>query len=257
MTTVSTILANLSAIVVTLAIPLLTFLGFQKFVIEPRYEANISRRKFATALYLACQELSVHFAMTLKRLESPDSGVGDAMKKIPSVDSGGNPAWFTKEGYYATLTAYKIATVSAWLRIYQNALLFSLYPESQSFLKELYDKSQNLKIAFSESTCLWYYYFDAIGERLIEEKEQGVSVYSFAKFCSSYSHDADFRLFFEQLHMYIWFFGNKNPKYIATGPRVKKCLSDLILFLEQRNLLPGFRVERPAAAIKDLNEAFR
>ncbi len=33
--------------------------------------------------------------------------------------------WFTKEGYYATLTAYKIAVVSSWLQIYKQELLFS------------------------------------------------------------------------------------------------------------------------------------
>jgi hypothetical protein len=253
MSTVSTIFAIVNAIVITFALPLLTFLGVQKFIIQPRYEARMSRRKYATALFFACNELSIHLKMTLQRLNSPSSRVGAAMQMVPNEDFKGNPAWFTKEGYYTTITAHKIAAVSAWLRVYQNALLFSSYPESQSFLKELYDRAQKLKAAFSTGTCLWYYYFDAVGERLIEESEQGASVFRFAKFCAHYTNDTDFRLFFEQLHMYIGLLGRKNPKYLDTLPRIEECLQDLIRLLEKKNLLPGFHVERPETAVDELD----
>jgi len=245
----------MNAVVVTFALPLLTFLGVQKFFIQPRYEARTNRRKYATALYLTCKELSIHLVMTLERLNSPSSRVGDAMKKIPNRDFHGDPAWFTKEGYYTTITAHKIAAVSAWLRIYQNALLFSSYPESQSFLEALYEKSQKLKAAFSTGTCLWYYYFDAVGERLVEESERGATVFTFAKFCSHYANDTDFRMFLEQLNMYIWFLGNRDPKYLETIPRIQECLRDLISLLEKKNLLSGFRVERPETAIPELDKA--
>jgi hypothetical protein len=242
-------------VVISLGLPLLTFLGFQKFLLEPRYEARITRRKYATALYLACKELALHLDHTTERLNSSNSRVGEAMKKIPNNDFNGNPAWFTKDGYYTTVTAYKIAVVSAWLRIYQNALLFSSYPESQSFLNDLYSRAQNLKVAFSTGTCFWYYYFDAIGEKLIEEQAHLASTSTFAKFCSCYANDKDFRLFFEQVHMYIWFLGNKDAKYLATLPRIQQCLQDLIRLLEQRNFLPGFTVERPPVAMGELEKA--
>lgn len=251
----SKFLTVITSVVITFALPLLTFLGVQKFFIEPRYEARAIRRKYATALYIACKELSLHLAHTVERLNSAGSHVGDAMKKIPNNDFHGDPTWFTKEGYYTTITAYKIAAVSAWLKIYQNALLFSSYPESQSFLNDLYSRAQNLKVAISTGTCLWYYYFDAIGERLIEEDAKLASILTFAKFCGRYANDKDFRLFFEQVHMYIWFLGNKDPKYLDTLPRIQECLRDLISVLEQRNLLPGFHVERPAAAMGELDKA--
>jgi len=244
-----------TSLAIAFGIPLLTFLGVQKFFIEPRYEARATRRKYATALYLACKELSLHLAQTLERLNTSGSRVGDAMKKIPNNDFRGNPAWFTKDGYYTTITAYKIAAVSAWLRTYQNALLFSSFPESQSFLNDLYSRAQNLKVAFSTGTCLWYYYFDAIGERLVEEDGSLGSILPFAKFCGCYAKDGDFRLFFEQLHMYIWFLGNKDPKYLETLPRIQQSLSELIGLLERRNLLPGFQVERPRAAMSELEKA--
>jgi hypothetical protein len=255
MLTLSAILTAINAVVITFALPLLTFLGVQKFIIQPRYEARISRRKYATALYIACKELSLHLVNALERLNSASSRIGEAMKKIPDHDFQGNPAWFTKEGYYTTVTAYKIAAVSAWLRVYQNALLFSSYPESQAFLNELYRRAQNLKLAFSTGTCLWYYYFDAIGERLIEESATEASPLSFAKFCARYANDRDFRLFLEQVHMYIWFLGDKDPKYVDTVPRIQESLLDLIGLLEKKNLLPGFRVERPETAVGELDRA--
>ena len=54
--------------------------------------------------------------------------------------------------------------------------------------------------------------------------------------------------------MYIWFVGNKEPKYIGTIPRIQECLLDLINLLENRNLLPGFHVERPEPAVSELEK---
>ena len=78
----SDILSTVATIIVTV----LTFFGVQQFVILPRYEARISKRKFATALYIACKELSLHLGRIAERLEQPDSNVGNAMKKIPNND---------------------------------------------------------------------------------------------------------------------------------------------------------------------------
>jgi hypothetical protein len=253
--TLANVMTLIQSGIIAIGVPALTFLGAQKFWFEPRYEARSTRRKYATALYIACKELSVHLGQTVELLKSGEGNVADAMRKIPNNDFHGNPAWFTKDGYYTTITAYRIAVVSAWLRIYQSALLLSAYPASQAFLSDLYGRAQNLKLAFSNGTCLWYYYFDAIGERLVEESGKEPLVVPFSQFCRRYASDSDFRLFFEQLHMYIWFVGNKNPRYLDTVPRIQNELSNLIAFLETMNLLPGFRIERPDARIDELKEA--
>jgi hypothetical protein len=250
----SNILEFINSLVVTLALPVLTFLGVQKFIFEPRYEAWLNRRKYATALYLACTELKLHLASTAERMSTEDSGVPNAIKKIPDHDFHGNAAWFTKEGYYATITAYKIAAVSAWLRVYQNALLFSSYTQSQAFLRELYEKAQQLKVAFSTRTCLWYYYLDALGERLIVQGQTESGVLSFSRFCAEYASNGDFRKFFEQLHMYLWFVGDRNPRYLATLPEIQESLDELIKLLEKKNLLTGFRIERTPASARELDE---
>jgi hypothetical protein len=250
---ISSVLTVINALIVTLAIPLLTFLGVQKFMIEPRYEAKVSRRKYATALYLACKELKLHLATMSEGISADESGVARALKTVPDADYQGRTDWFTKEGYYATVTAYKIAAVSGWLRIYQSALLFSSYTESQSFLRELYEKAQQLKVAFSEHTCFWYSYFDAVGDRLIVESPTGCMVLSFSTFCAENTRNTDFRQFFEQLHMYLWFLGDKNARYLATLPKIQQSLDELISLLENKNLLPGFRIQRTPAAITELN----
>jgi hypothetical protein len=248
-------LTDLASIGLSVLTLLASVLGVKKFLVEPRFEAGISRRKYATALYLACKELSVHLGHILERLNSSNSNVGNAMKKIPRYDNHGDPAWFTKEGYFTMITAYKIAAVSAWLRAYQNELLFSSYPETQAFLNNLYVGAQNLKLAFSTGTCLWYYYFDAIGERLIETGEKGQAAITFSKFCAHYIDDPKFLLFFEQVHMYVWFLGNKEPTYVATIPEIEKRLQELVSLLEGKNLLPGFNVKRPDTAVGELEKA--
>jgi hypothetical protein len=239
----------------TIALPILAFIGVQKFYIEPRFEARNSRKRYATALYIACEELRLHLSETINLVNSNHLPTIDAMKKIPDNDFQSNPAWFTKSGYYTTITAYKIAVVSAWLKIYQNSLLFTSYHGTREFLNGLYRSSQNLKLAFSTETCLWYYYFDAIGEKVIEEKTTVTSVMNFAKFCECYTNDKNLRLFFEQLHMYIWFLADKDPKYLETIPEIQRFLIELITFLDKKNLLSGFEVKRPETALGELEKA--
>lgn len=247
--------AELVNIVISVLTILVTVLGVQKFFVEPYLEARIGRRKYATALYLACKELSVHLGQILERLNARDSGAANEMKKLPRYDNRGDAAWYAKEGYFTMITAYKIAAVPAWLRAYQNELLFSSYGETQEFLNELYGSAQNLKLAFSTGTCLWYYYLDAVGEKLIESGEKGQAAITFSKFCSCYMDDRKFLEFFEQVHMYIWFLGNKEANYIATIPLIQGRLLELINLLETKNLLPGFKVERPVTALGELEKA--
>jgi hypothetical protein len=196
-----------------------------------------------------------HLLHTKELLDAGNASTIDAMKKIPNNDFKSNPAWFVKWGYYTTITVYRIAVVSAWLWVYQNALLFYSYREGQAFLSELYRKSQRLKASFSHRTCLLYYYFAAVGEKLIESNASESSAMSFATFCSRSANDRDFRLLFEQVHMYIWFLGNRDQKYLDTIPSVIESLNDLVGFLEKRQLLSGFEVERPKPAIEELGRA--
>jgi hypothetical protein len=228
---------------ITTLLAILTFLGVHKFFIEPWLVARQLRKKYATVLWLACKELRLHLEHIRRKVSSHDTNTINALKKIPDNDFRGRADWFTKDGYYTTVTAYKIAVVASWLHIYQQELLFSTYRESRVFVFDLYEAIDHLKQAFSESTCLWYDYFDAIGSKLVDPKGTVLRPLSFGAFCDCYLSDQQFRKFYEQLHMFIWFIAD--GKYLPTTDNITKTLDDLMGFLQKENLLAGLRIERP------------
>lgn len=233
------------AAIVTAAVGLAGLLGLTKYLIEPWYVARALRRKYATALWLACSDLKVHLNRVLERIKQDDRKAINSLKKIPNNDWKSRSDWFTKEGYYATCTAYKLASLSGWLRIYQRELLFVQYAASQSFLAKLYMRADELKTAFSTDTCLWFDYLDAVGDALTSAGSHSLAPLSFAEFCERYTTDPRFRLFYEQVHMYIHFVADKRPGYLASVEHVLRSLGGLMTFLTQEKLLPGFTLERP------------
>jgi hypothetical protein len=229
--------------VVTTLLAVLTYLGTYKYVIEPWLVARQLRKKYATALWIACQELQLHLKHIQERVSIKKASTIAALKKIPNNDFKGRSDWFTKDGYYTTVTAYKIAVVSAWLRVYQQELLFSTYRESRAFVFSLYQKADQIKTAFSKDTCLWYDYFDAIGDKLVERSGDVVRPLAFSAFCDKCFSDEQYRLFYEQLHMFIWFIAD--GKYLENLDKISGTLLNLRSFLKQENLLSGFEIDRP------------
>jgi hypothetical protein len=229
--------------IITALVGVLTFLGVHKFLVEPWLIARQLRKKYATALWIACKELQLHIQQISSKVSARDRNTIDALKKIPNNDFQGRADWFTKDGYYTTVTAYKIAAVSCWLHVYQQELLFSTYRKSRTFLSALYKRSDQLKRAFSENTCLWYDYFDAIGGKLVNRDTPILSPLSFGAFCDRYFSDQEFRKFYEQLHMFIWFIAD--GKYLAVTVGINKALDELIAFLQNENLLTGLDIIRP------------
>jgi hypothetical protein len=231
-----------SAIIVAL-VTLVSSLGIFKYFIEPRLIVGQTQKKYATALWIACRELQLHLTEIDERLVGKDSKTIEVLKKIPNNDFAGRADWFTKWGYYSTVTAYKIAVVSSWIRIYQQDLLFSTYHKSRAFISALYERADRIKAAFSSDTILWYYYFDAIGDKLMGKSNGILCPITFSEFCDRYYGDERFRLFFEQLHMFIWFVAD--GIYLPKIQEINRSLSDMMAFLERQNLLSGLTIERP------------
>jgi len=240
------VLMNWSVIpaAITTLLAILTFLGIQKFFIEPWQAARQLRKKYATALWIACKELQLHLEQIHRKVSANDTNTINALKKIPDHDFKGRADWFTKHGYYTTITAYKIAIVSSWLQIYQQELLFSTYRESRAFVFALYQAIDHLKRTFSEHTILWYDYFDAIGSKLVDRNASVLRPLSFGAFCDRYYSDQQFRKFYEQLHMFISFIAD--GKYLANTDKIRGALDDVIEFLKKQNLLSGLQIERPS-----------
>src|SRR5690242_12260413 len=241
--------------IITAAVGLAGLLGLAKYLIEPWYNARALRRKYATALWIACADLRIRLQRIHERIIAGHQQTVDALKKIPDNDSKRDgsvrPDWFTKDGYYTTSTAYKIAAVSAWLRIYQRELLFLPYSANQDFLSKLYTGADRLNTAVSTDTCLWYDYLNAIGDGLVTQPSSAATAsalapLSFAEFCERYTTDSRFRLFYEQVHMYIWFVADGRKPYLDSVNNVLQCLDDLRSLLTREKLLrEDFRVTRP------------
>jgi hypothetical protein len=83
----------------------------------------------ATGLWLSCYELRRHLE-AIKTTLAKGGPSADAMRhslaKIPRNDFQGDADWFVKTGYFCMITAYKIAAFSAWMKIYQTAVLRAL-----------------------------------------------------------------------------------------------------------------------------------
>jgi hypothetical protein len=263
---------EIGAQVATAAVGALTFLGAYKFLIEPWWVAVRERQKYAIALWIACQELKLHLVDIQKILNDPPSRDRamfiDSLLKLPKNDAGNRKDWFVKTGYNTTITAYKIALVAAWLRIYQRALLFAPYSGSRKVASELYERAQAVKLAFSENTCLWYDYFNAIGDQLVTESGDGERPLEFSAFCHRYCTDSEFLQFFDQLHLFIWQIA-KYPSHSqfpgkSPGPfepclaKVIPSLESIITFLAEHKFLRNWEPKRPALqgteTVMDLNE---
>lgn len=188
--------------------------------------------------------MRLHLEQVQKKISEKDGKAIDALKKIPDYDFKGRVDWFTKQGYYATVTAYRIAVVSCWLHIYQRELLISAYRKSRSFLFALYSNADKLKAAFGQDTCLWHDYFDAIGSKLEDRAGDTLRPMPFGAFCDRSASDAAFRKFFEQLQYFIGFLARS--RYPETTGRVYQALKSLTELLETENLLAGLELERPA-----------
>ena len=235
--------------ITTVLLTLMTSLGVFKYLVEPRLRDDLSRLKYATPLWKVCSELLDQINEIQDSLRKNDKDIRDALKKIPNNDFGGRIDWFTKTGYYTTITAYKIASVFAWSNIYQHELLLSPYSKNRRFFEQLYQKSENLKIAFSDDTIFWRYYCDSLGDKIVEEKSNLFFPISFAVFCERYFSDHDFRLFFEQLHMFLWHVAD--GKYLSKLDNIELALRDMQKMLKKEKLLKGLEVKRSHTRIAD------
>jgi hypothetical protein len=226
---------------VTALLAILGFLGVGRYLIEPELQARDLKKKYATALWISCNELRRHLKRIEAQIKGNETDSINSLRKLPDKNFNGAADWFTKEGYYASITAYKISVVSSWLQIYKQELLFSTVRRSRSFFGVLYARGEHLKSSFSEGTEFWPDYFDAIGCKLIDIKSTPPRPLDFAKFCECYFENLQFRKFYDQLHMFIWFIADgKNLPHVE---KARDALLQLMRFLEAQNLLPGLKTE--------------
>src|SRR5260370_38423263 len=81
---------------ITTLLAILTFLGVHRFFIEPWLLARQLRKKYATALCVACKELQLHMEQIHSKVSPNDVKAIHALNKTPDTDFNGRAAWFAK-----------------------------------------------------------------------------------------------------------------------------------------------------------------
>jgi hypothetical protein len=215
--------------------------------------ASALRRKYGTALWIACKELNVHLARIQETLG--DDRVFDSLLKIPANDWKERPDWFTKKGFYTIVTAHKIALVSAWLYIYQQELLFSRTRASSDLLSDLYNHASMVRKAFSYKSCLWPEYFDAVGSQYVERVGETYRPLTFSAFCLHCAANKAFLRFYDQLHNFIHITANdeRDPSKKGRIEHIRKAVQKLMDLLDQKGLLAGLQKDRIGEEISSWN----
>jgi hypothetical protein len=225
--------------------------GGLRYFLEPLLQRRRLRKVMATGLWLSCYELRHHLEAiksTLGGGGAPADATRDALLKIPRNDFAGRPDWFVKTGYFSMITAYKIAAFSAWMKIYQTAVLRALLTATgNKFVSDLFQKLDAYKVAASQNTVLWYHYLESVGEKIISKEGDVDSPVGFSEFCKRYYTDREFLLYFDQLHMFIHFMGRTDEPWASNYQHALagmiSALNDLEKFLAdaRENLLTDYR----------------
>src|ERR1700682_1322177 len=194
--------------------------GGLRYFLEPLLQRRRLRKVMATGLWLSCYELRRHLEAIKATLACGDpsaDAMRDALLKIPRYDvPDGRPDWFVKTGYFSLITAYKIAAFSAWMKIYQTAVLRALLTATGSkFISDVFQKFDAYKVAASQNTVLWYNYLESVGEKIIATEGDLTSPVGFSEFCNKYFKDREFLFYFDQLHMFIHFMGRSEEPWAS------------------------------------------
>jgi hypothetical protein len=225
--------------------------GGLRYFLEPLLQRRRLRKVIATGLWLSCYELRRH----LEAIKATLSGGGtsadamrDALLKIPRNDFGGRPDWFVKTGYFSMITAYKIAAFSAWMKIYQKAVLRALLAgRGNKLIRGLFQAFDAYKVAASSNTVLWYNYLESVGEWIIVAEGDLTSPIGFSEFCRRYQNDHEFLFYFDQLHMFIHFMARRDEPWASNYQHALSGMIDALKGLEgflagtRENLLTDYK----------------
>lgn len=206
------------------------------YVVQPRFTSSSEAKKkiflYGRPLYLNCYQLEYRLSHILEQLEANKSDRVLPLKRSPTEAL--SLEWFTKEGYYATSSAYVIACLAAWITLFQADVVFLPF-KKKSTAAQFFDLIEHFKISLSTDTVLWYYYLDGIGEMLVDEKHDRPM--AFSAFSRRLFNDPSFRDYYDQLFQFL--------QKVASGScsdQIRKAVSalrDIKSFLAEHDVVPG------------------
>lgn len=200
--------------------------AFEKVWIEGRLGESVDARrkllKYAKPFWLACNDLEWRFAHILQKIRSKDNlePLRDSPAKAVGLD------WYVKEGYYTTSTAYLLANVAAWIRLFQRDVVFLRFRRS-SATAQFFRLVESLKATLSTDSILWFHYFNGIGDYLI----QGEVPMSIAAFSLKLATEESFRAYYSQLFAFLQSLTGANQeqfieRVIENLGAIKRCLEE-------------------------------
>jgi hypothetical protein len=162
-------------------------------------EAGKKLRLYAKPLWLDCHELEFRLQAIRAKMQGANFNKTASLKLSPGEAQ--SLAWFTKEGYYITSTAYLIASVASWVALFQRDVVFLQFSK-KSLTSQFFDLIVRFKASISASpSILWYHYIDGIGENLIQENDNRPM--SLAAFSHKMYSEPSFRDYYDQLFQFL------------------------------------------------------
>jgi hypothetical protein len=201
-------------------------------------EARQKVQKYAKPFWLACNDLEWRFSHILEKLTSG----GDLNPLRWSPEDATPVRWYVENGYYVTSTAYLLANVAAWIRLFQRDVVFLRFRKN-SATAQFFRLVESLKAGLSKDppSILWYHYFNGIGEYLIDADVP----MSIAAFTNKLATDERFRAYYGQLFRFLHRLASKDHEQLlrsalSTLREIKQCL-------EKNGAVPEISTAEPTA----------
>ena len=212
----------------------LVFRTVEKALIDVRIAESIEARqkvqKYAKPFWLACNDLEWRLHHILEKLAT--GGNLEPLRWSP--DDSTPVRWYVEEGYYVASTAYLVASVAAWIRLFQRDVVFLRFGKD-STTAEFFRLVESLKAGLSKDppSILWYHYFNGIGEYLIENDVP----MSIAAFTNKLAADRGYLAYYGQLFRFLHRLAGKDHEALLKSTLTT--LRDIKLCLEKNGAVPG------------------
>ncbi len=200
-------------------------------------EVHKALLRYAMPLAVSCDDAEYRMDRILK-----EAGRGEIPPLTWSPRNAKSLDWFTRDGYYITSTAYLIASVLAWIVLFQRNVVFLRF-RRKSVTTEFFERIRDLKVKLSSGTSLYYYNLDGIGEKLIPEGADRPMPLS--AFCERLLNDPAFLQYYGFLFDFLHGIGR--GQYILEWGAVLRSMREVKSFLQRHGAVPDITLEERVA----------
>lgn len=180
--------------------------------IDERIEAEKKLKKYANRLWITLHELTYRLNHILDKLnEENPAALGSLQLSVKQE----NPIqWYAQEGYYLTSTAYLLASLSAWMGIYQRDVVnldFKAASDAARFFKLTEALKQSITNT-GKGSVMWYFYFESVGTSILDKEQSRPLDYS--QYVQKLKDDQSFQDYMQQAFQFIHHLTNPDRKVL-------------------------------------------